>query len=96
MVIKYKNVTYYIKYYKVVNLAIFHTTTTWRIVLVFTSYLEVASQMCKFIFLLSPRHEINEPRRNERHEGKKVLERFCSGQVYFFKIGMLPIEIVQS
>jgi hypothetical protein len=49
-----------------------------------------ASQMCKFIFLLRPRHEINEPRRDEGHEGKKVLERFCSGQVYFFKIGMFP------
>jgi hypothetical protein len=46
--------------------------------------------MCKFIFLLRPRHEINEPRRDEGHEGKKVLERFCSGQVYFFKIGMFP------
>ncbi|MBK1986491.1 hypothetical protein A0J48_002835 [Sphaerospermopsis aphanizomenoides BCCUSP55] len=33
---------------------------------------------------------MNEPRRDEGHEGKKVLERFCSGQVYFFKIGMIP------
>jgi hypothetical protein len=47
--------------------------------------------MCKFIFLLTPRHEINEPRRDEGHEVKKVLERFCCGQVYFFKIGMLPV-----
>jgi hypothetical protein len=41
-----------------------------------------ASQMCNFIFselLTSIRHEMNEPRRDEGHEGKRVLERFCSG-----------------
>jgi hypothetical protein len=52
--------------------------------------------MCKFIFLLRPRHEINEPRRDEGHEGKKVLERFCRGQVYFFKIGMLSLFVSVS
>jgi hypothetical protein len=57
--------------------------------------------MCKFIFWLSSRLEINEPRcakqfpqgRIEGHEGKKEEESFwcCCG--YFCKIGMLPVLV---
>ena len=52
-----------------------------------------ASQMCKFIFCLSSRREMNEPRRNEGSEDKKEEESFwcCCG--YFCKIGMLPINL---
>ena len=55
-----------------------------------------ASQMCKFIFCLSSRLEMNEPRRREGHEGKKEEESFwcCCG--YFCKIGMLPSETNNS
>jgi hypothetical protein len=39
---------------------------------------------------------MNEPRRDEGHEGKKVLERFCTGQVDFFKIAMLSLIIAKN
>ena len=50
-----------------------------------------ASQMCKFIFCLRLRPEMNEPRRCEGHEGKKQEREFFDTYSVFLQNWDAPV-----